>query len=152
MFGKQKKYSIIMVAFLMVAAMMLPTNVSAAIKEPSIPYASDYLTSYNTYVCAMGDGKLEVWFSVTGVNFMDDVGTLTIILYESTDNATWEYVETFRHDAYANMLGHNVVQHNSYISYQGIAGRYYKAYVTIWAGKGDGGDARYMWTAVERAT
>ena len=92
MFGKQKRCFIIMIAFLMVMVMMLPTHVSAAIKEPSVPYASDYLTSYNTYVCAMGDGKLEIWFSVTGDDYMDDVGTLTIILYESTDQNMWTHV------------------------------------------------------------
>ena len=152
MLGKQKKISIIIVAYLVVATLILPTNVSAAIKEPSMPFASDYLTSYNSYVCAMGDGELEIWFSVTGDYYMDDIGTLTIILYESTDQTTWTHVNTYTNGTHPNMLGHGVVRYNNYVSYQGVAGRYYKAYVTIWAGIGDNGDARYMWTTVERAT
>lgn len=141
-----------LITICLIICVLLPTGVTAAKLEPSEPYASDYLTSYNTYICAVGDGELEIWFSVTGKRYMDDVGTLTIILYESTDNANWEHVKTYRHDTYANMLGHGVVQHNSYVPYEGVAGRYYKAYVTIWAGMGDNGDARYMWTTVERAT
>ena len=35
---------------------------------------------------------------------------------------------------------------------QDVPGRYYKAYVHIWAGPEDGGDGRYIWTPVERCT
>lgn len=36
----------------------------------------------------------------------------------------------------------------TYVSYQGIAGKYYKAYVCIWAGKNGSGDTRYMWATM----
>lgn len=84
---------------------------------------------------------------------MDDIGTLTIILYESsTGTGSWTCVKTFKHATYTNMLGHNKMRYGSHVSYQGVAGRYYKAYVTIWAGKDGGGDTRYMWTSVKKAT
>lgn len=50
------------------------------------------------------------------------------------------------------MLGHDAIHYSSHVDYQGIAGRYYKAYVTIWAGKDGGGDTRYFWTSVKTAT
>lgn len=152
MFGNQKRHFIVIITLTIAMAIMLPTNVSAAIKEPTMPYASDYLASYNSYVCAMGDGRLEIWFSVAGNDYMDDVGTLTISLYESEDQSTWTRVKTYTNGTNPEMLGHGVIQYNNYVSYQGVAGRYYKAYVTIWAGIGDNGDARYMWTTVEHAT
>ena len=39
-----------------------------------------------------------------------------------------------------------------HVDYEGVPGRYYKAYVGIWAGPEDGGDTRYIWTPVERCT
>ena len=40
----------------------------------------------------------------------------------------------------------------NHVDYQGVAGRYYKAYVQIWGGPAEGGDTRCIWTEVERAT
>lgn len=131
---------------------MLPTYASAAVVTPIDPRASDYLSSYNTYICPMGSGKIEVWFTVTGTDYMDDIGTLTIKLYESTDQETWTWIDTFRQEDYSNMLGHDKFYYSSHVDYQGVAGRYYKAYVTIWAGRDVGGDSRYMWTSVKQAT
>ena len=116
------------------------------------PRASYYLTSYNSYLYAAGSGKVQAWFTVTGVNYMDDIGALTIRIYESEDNSTWTWVKTYRHTEYPSMLGHDDYYHSGYVEYQGVKGRYYKAYVTIWAGKDDGGDTRYMWTDVQKAT
>lgn len=83
---------------------------------------------------------------------MDDIGVLTIQLFESTDQETWTWVKTYKHDSYSNMLGHNKIYHSGYVEYSGSIGRYYKAYVTIWAGSGNVGDTRYMWTQPQKAT
>ena len=40
----------------------------------------------------------------------------------------------------------------NYVPYEGVPGRYYKAYVGIWGGPDPGGDSRYIWTSSERAT
>ena len=140
------------VALLLIVSVVTPCYANAAVIQPAQPMASAYLCSYNSYVCAMGDGKLEIWFSVTGDHYMDEIGTLSIQLYESTDSENWTWVDTFLYEDYPSMLAYNKVVHCSYVSYQGVAGRYYKAYVGIWAGKDGGGDTRYMWTTVEQAT
>jgi len=114
--------------------------------------ASDYLSSYNTYVCAMGSGKLQVWYTVVGMTDMDEIGVLSIKLYESSDQTNWTRVKTYSHENYSSMLAEDDWVHSSYVSYNGTAGKYYKAYVCIWAGKNGSGDTRYMWTSVERAT
>lgn len=137
----------------LVAALLLPCNVEAATSDNGLaPCASYYLNAYNTYVCAMGSGRVEIWFEVMGTGIMDELGTLSIKLYESTDNTNWTRVKTFSHENYASMLIEDDFYHSSCVSYQGVAGRYYKAYVCIWAGKNGSGDTRYMWTSVERAT
>lgn len=145
-------FALKLIAVVLIVALTVPGHAFAAQPETVQPMASYYLTSYNSYVCAMGNGRVEVWFEVTGVVYMDDIGSLSILLFESTDKVNWTQVETFLHEDYDNMLAQGEIDYVSYVPYQGVAGRYYKAYVGIWAGKNDDGDTRYMWTAIERAT
>lgn len=135
------------VAFLLIVAMSFPITVNAA-----EPRASDYLDSYQAYVYPAGNGEIQVWFSVTADTYMDELGALSIHIYESSDNSTWTYKTTYRHSNYSGMLGTDDIFHSGHISYQGTAGKYYKAYVCIWAGKDGGGDTRYYWTSSKKAT
>lgn len=132
--------------------MMLPTCVSAAAATTAQPRASYYIDSYQAYVYTAGSGKVQVWFDVTGVTYMDELGALSIRLYESTDKTTWTRVKTFLHEDYSSMLSQDDISHMSSVTFQGVAGRYYKAYVCIWAGKDGGGDTRYLWTSAKKAT
>lgn len=140
------------VACVLVVALTAPVGVSAAVPEKVMPYASHYLMCYTAYVCAMGNGELEIWFEVTGTGPQEYLGVLTIYLYESTDNVNWYWVETFMHTDHDTMLSTNDWKHVDHVDYQGVAGRYYKAYVQIWGGPDDTGDTRYIWTSSERAT
>jgi len=139
------------IALVLAFALVVPVCANAASVEPVQPYASNYLDSFNTYICAMGNGDLQIWFTVIGDTDMDDIGTLSIMLYESTDNQNWSWKKTFLHEDYEQMLISGIIN-SDYVPYDGIAGRYYKAYVCIYAGIGNNGDSRYMWTSVERAT
>lgn len=140
------------IAICLVLALVAPFSVNAATVDNVVPRASYYLDAYNTYICAMGDGRIEVWFEVMGTSYMDDIGTLSIRLYESSDNSNWTLVKTFLHENYSSMLAEDDYYHLSCVSYQGTARKYYKAYVCIWAGKNGGGDTRYMWATSVRAT
>ena len=135
------------VALLLVLTFVSPVRVSAV-----EPRASDYLDSYNAYPYAAGWGKVQIWFDVTADTHMDDLGSLSILIYESTDNTNWTWVQTFTHDKTAGMLAQNEIFYQGHVEYQGVIGRYYKAYVCIWAGKDGGGDTRYFWTGSVKAT
>lgn len=151
--SKYKQSTILRVVALMLALVFLvPPNVVAAEVSPVEPRASYYLDSYNTYLYNDSFGKIRVYFSVTGVNYMDEIGTLNIQVYESTDKETWTWVAAYNHDSTSGMLGFDKVYHSSYVTYNGTVGRYYKAYVCIWAGKDGDGDTRYMWTQPKKAT
>lgn len=141
-----------LVALILVLSLVSPMYANATGVEVVQPRASDYLNSYNTYICAMGSGKLQIWYTVVGTGDMDEIGVLNIRLYESTDQTNWTRVKTYSYVDYSSMLIEDDFVHSSYVSYNGTAGRYYKAYVCIWAGKNGSGDTRYMWTPVERAT
>ena len=144
--------SLKLVVFLLVLSLLLPSSVSAATSNPVQPTASYYLSAYTAYICAIGSYDIQIWWNVIGTGGMADIGTLTIILYESTDNENWTRVKTFRHDIYTHMLDHNTGHSANRVTYFGDTARYYKAYVCIYAGDGTNGDTRYFWTPVELST
>lgn len=152
MCDKKRSTIVRVLALMIVLALMVPAGANAAVVETVQPCASYYLNSYNAYVWPAGSGKVQVWFTVKGTGYMDDIGTLTIKVYESTDNSTWYWVKSFSNGNYPNMLAQDDYSHCSYVEYQGVAGRYYKAYVCVWAGKDGGGDTRYFWTSAKLAT
>ena len=135
------------IAIILVVACILPVNAMAV-----EPRASDYLFGYSAYVYRAGWGKIQVWFEVEGLEYMDEIGALEIQVFESKDNATWYWVDTYTYNDHDGMLGYNDYYHAGHIEYNGTLGRYYKAYVCIWAGKNGAGDTRYFWTNSEKAT
>lgn len=135
------------IAIILIIACVFPINAMAV-----EPRASDYLSSYSAYVYRAGWGKIQVWFEVDGTNYMDEIGALEIQIYESKDNETWYWVDTYMHNDYSDMLAYDDFTHTGHIEYNGTLGRYYKAYVCVWAGKDGAGDTRYFWTNSEKAT
>lgn len=113
--------------------------------------ASDYLDYYSASLYSDGSGEVSVWFDVTGTGTMDEIGALTILLQESSNNSTWSTVKTFRYTDYSNMMEYDSIDCVSGVYYSGNAGRYYRAYVTVWAGKDGGGDSRQILTSVVQA-
>lgn len=136
-----------MISLVLVIVLILPVGVGAAEARSSL-----YLDAYSAFIYPAGWGKVQVWFDVDGTGTMDEIGALTIYLYESKDNETWTQVETFLHTENTDMLGYDDYYHTSHVEYSGTIGRYYKAYVCVWAGKNGDGDTRYFWTPAEKAT
>ena len=149
MYNTKKSFVVRMIAFLMVMALMVPMGASAAMPETAHPYASSYLSSYNAYVYLPGNGNVQVYFNVQGTGTMDELGALFIELYESTDGSDWDCVKTFNHYSTSGMMSYNDNFHSNYVSYSGVSGRYYKAYVCVWAGDNGNGDSRYFWTSAK---
>ena len=136
-----------LIALVLVFSLSVPAY--AAATNSIQPRASAYLDNYIAYVYLPGTGEVRVYFDVTGVGYMDELGALSIAIYESTDGTNWTWKKTFTHDSTPGMLRYNDYFHASYVSYNGIVGRYYRAYVCIWGGKDGDGDTRYFWTSVK---
>lgn len=149
--GKKSSITRIIALFL-VFAMLIPMTVNAAEADIVQPRASDYLSSYRGYVSVAGSGKIHLCFSVTGTGYMDQLGALQIAVYESTDKESWTWKKTYSSNTYSSMIGTNKLYHSGYFTYQGVAGRYYKAYIGVYAGNDGSGDTRYFWTSVKKAT
>ena len=145
MFSQKNNTVIRVITFLVVIALIIPMNASALVQ----PRASDYLSTYNAYVYLPGTGEVRVYFNVDGTGYMDELGALSIKIYESTDGTNWTWKKTFTHDSTPGMLSYNDDYHSGYVSYSGVAGRYYKAYVCIWGGKDGKGDTRYFYTSAK---
>ena len=135
--------------FALLLLISVPVSASA---EESQPRASIYLQTYSAYVYAVGNGGLQVQFNVISEYDLNEIGVLTIELYESTDNVNFTRVKTFNYETYAQMMGFDTYIHSSYVPYQGVAGRYYKCYVTVWGSLRGRGDSREFWTDSVQAT
>lgn len=116
------------------------------------PRESSYISSYNAYPYSAGLGKVQFYFEIVGMEYLDEIGALSVMIYESTDGVSWEWKKTYEYDTTSGMLGSNAIYHSGHVDYYGVIGRYYKAYVTLWGGKDGGGDTRYMWTNYAEAT
>lgn len=147
MYTAKHSVTIKIIAILLLAVMLFPVEALAAESR-----ASQYLNGYGAYAYAAGWGKIQIWFEVDGTNDMDEIGALEIQMYESTDNINWTWVKTYDYTDYSDMLGYDDFSHTGHIEYKGTIGRYYKAYVCVWAGKNGAGDTRYFWTNSEKAT
>lgn len=149
---RKREIIIRLIAMILVLTLVLPASVQAAVVDTVQPCASDYLGSYNAYIYPAGGGKIQVYFTVTGTRTQEALGALIIQVYESTDNSNWTLVRAYSHRNNSNMMGYNKVFHAGNVDYQGVAGRYYRAYVGIWGGGLTVGDSRYFYTVAKLAT
>lgn len=138
--------------FLLLVSMVLPVFGSAAVVDPARPYASYYLNAYSGYIADLGGGTVAACFSARGTTTMDELGAMRIVLEESTDGSNWYTVRSYHYSSYSSLMGYNKVLHSGSVTYNGVSGRYYRAYITIWGGKDGGGDTRYLWTGAKRAS
>ena len=156
MYNSKKIKLLRLVAIVMVIALIVPTSASAATDVNVQPRASYYLSTYGAYVYPAGNGIVQVWFDVQGTGTMDEIGVLSIEVYEcatnSSNNNDWTWKETYTDITNPEMLSYNDDFHSGHIDYNGTPGKYYKAYVCVWGGKNGSGDTRYFWTSAKKAT
>lgn len=144
------------IIFILVITLVLPVVTYASSVESSQSRASAYLSYYTAYVYPAGAGLVQVWFSVGGTDYMDELGSLSIQIYECSTNSSnindWTWKDTFKHSSTPGMLSYNDDYHSGHVDYYGTIGKWYKAYVCIWGGKDGDGDTRYFWTTAKQAT
>lgn len=154
MYHEKKSAIIRFVAVVMIVAMLLPAGTNAVAAETAQPRASYYLSIYNAYVYIPGGGQVRVYFNAEGTGYMDELGALSIQIYECSTNSSdindWTWKKTFKHNTTSGMLSYNDDYHSGYVTYNGTVGKYYKAYVCIWGGQNGSGDTRYFWTSAKK--
>ena len=150
-----KRKSIFWRIFALCLAVILtvPTYASAAVIIPDETQGNDYVDSYQVNITPVGGGKVKVKFSITGVDVMDDIGAIKILIYESSDLTNWDHVMTYDHRgvSYTHLMSHDRRTYSSSITHPGKAGKYYKAYIILWVQKDGSGTSKYKWLDPIRA-
>jgi len=105
-----------------------------------------YISSYTVSMTAGSNGNVTAWFQITGTSAMDQIGAVEVALFE---NGT--IVKTFYYTSTPGMMTSNKNFYGSSVTYSGIVGRTYSAYVTFQAGKNGDWDNRGMDTTTVTA-
>ena len=118
----------------LVMCIALPVNA-----EEIAPYGSAYFGSYDTYLWNNTGSSFEVWFSITAVRTMEELGVNYIDIERSTDGVNWSVVKTYSKDNYSNLIGYNTVYHSGHVTYSNVQSGYqYRAYVDFYAKNSSG--------------
>ena len=123
-----------------IIAMVSATAYAAAPSDTVDPQANSYIWSTTVGIIALGGGKIEVDFSVTGTGKpMPDIGATHVQIF--SENGKCVKIYRYTDPGYDYMIGHNKFSHTAGVTYQGVSGQRYYAIVTFFAGTlgGSGG-------------
>lgn len=127
-----KKIIIRTISFMLVLAFCLsPMAVATTL-------SSDYISRRYVIATAIGGGKVNFSFSITGTDKMKEIGATKI----EVKNSSGLTVKTFRstdHD-YLFIMGTNKGTHSGTVTYQGVQGNQYYAIVHFKAANSTGSD------------
>lgn len=121
------------ICLLLILATLLSTSVLAAVPEDTVSTNSLFFVNYSTYCWQIADDQFEVWFDVAAQRAMDKLGAQRIIIQKSSDGENWINVMTFLASYYDYLYEENTGFHASHVTYKGVQGCYYRAYVTFYA-------------------
>ena len=140
------------IAIFLAFAMFFSFGTSVLAAEEVRPYANDYIRDAYASMSAQGNGKLAISLSLAATAVMGQLGVSGMIVYESTDQTNWSTVGYYTYNTHSNLIAYNTQFFNATLTQNGVAGRYYKAQVSFWAGNGGTGDSRIVTTSIVRAT
>lgn len=130
------------VCVLMAAVLLFTTPAFAAESR-----ASNFFMMTSTYLDQTTGANFEVWFDVTAVGVMGELGVKTIKVQRSLDKSDWETVKTYSKSDYSQMVDFNTGAHADCVTYSGSYGYYYRAYVTFYAKNSTGSGTYSCYTA-----
>lgn len=135
---------------LIIIAMISTTVFAAAPNDPVDPQSNSYVFKTTVGIAPLGNGKIEIDFSVTATGKMPDVGATWVTIYNESGKSVANY--RYTDPGYAYMIGHNSAKHTASVFYQGVSGQRYYAIVTFYAGNLNGsGGGHSMESALIRA-
>lgn len=135
-----------LVCVILVIAMIVPTIAVAA--ENVDARISKYFAGHGAYLEKITSTSFEVWFDVTAVEGMLEVGAKTIKVQRSSDGVNWTTMKTYSKDDYSQMTDTNTAFHADCVTYTGASsGYYYRASVTFYARNSSGTGEYTMYTS-----
>ena len=140
----KKSLSLFFAVLLLSATIVLPAN---AVDNRS----SLYLSYYRAWLTPVSGAEIAVNIDVQAVDDMDDVGAISVKMYESDDGGeTWHRDGTYTSALFPELLDHDTYLYaGTPIYHEGTAGYKYYAIVKVYAGDETGSDYReYQTTTV----
>lgn len=131
------------VCLLLVMSIVMAVPVCAT--ENTNARGSRFFAASSVYLDPTGGTAFQIWFDVTAIDTMDELGAKKITIQRSTDNANWTNISTYTKESYTSMICKNTIRHTSYVTFYGSSGYYYRAYVELYAkdGSSTATDGRY---------
>lgn len=119
-------------------------GVSASAVEEVQPWGSNYFGSRLGYLVKTTTPQFQIWFDVTAMSTMQELGASEILVQRSSDNSNWTDMMTFYKSAYKQMTTTNDYEYQNYVTYTGTSGYYYRAKIWFYA-KNSNGSASYSY-------
>jgi len=110
--------------------------------------ASDFFHMTSTYIYRLNATQFEVWFDVSAVETMQEIGASKITVQRSADRENWQNMFTYRAEYYPQMIDYNTISHGACIPYHGTLGYYYRGVVTFYAKSSRGTGEMYRYTNI----
>lgn len=121
-----------------IMAMVLLFAVPVYAEEAST-WSSSYISSYDSYLWKSSDNQFQIWFDITGMGKMDEIGVSQIkVQRRASSSDDWVTMKTYLPSSYPEMIRENSAGYYHYVTYTGTPGYYYRAVVTFYAKKGNG--------------
>lgn len=121
------------VCMILVIAMLLPIAAFAAEER-----SSNYFVKYSAFLWKTSSKEFEVWFDVTALGTMAELGARSISVDRSTDKVNWETMQTYKMEDYPEMTEENSLRYTNCVTYTYESGYYYSAVIELYAKKSDG--------------
>ena len=124
------------ICILLVCVMMFTTTAFAA--ETVEPRASDFFAASSVYFWNTSGRNYQIWFDVTAVGTMTELGVSEIKVQRSTDERNWTTVRTYYKENYSQMVEANTGHHDDCVPFTATAGYAYRAIVMLYARNSSG--------------
>lgn len=106
--------------------------------------SSLYLSAYRAWLTPVSGAEIAVNIDVQAVGDMDDIGALSVTIFESADGGdTWDSDGTYTSALFRELLDHGTyLYYETPIYHEGTAGYKYYAVVKVYAGDSTGSDTK----------
>lgn len=128
------------------AVMLIVILPATACATEIAPRASEYFGYTAVQARAAGNGKVRVEIEINATHMMDEVGASAVFIYEQKSDGTYDVVYTFRKEAYPSMIVEDSYFGFVDVTYQGIPGHRYYAYVGCYAKDSNGAETLFFST------
>lgn len=121
---------------LLVCVMVFSTTAFAA--EVPQSRASMFFAASSVYFWNTSGRNYQIWFDVTAVGSMYELGASKIVLERSTDEDDWETVRTYYKEDYSQMTKLSTGSYANCVPFTATTGYSYRAIVTLYARNSSG--------------